>query len=586
MSIVNVKNFTFTYPGSDKSVLNDVSLEIEDGEVLGIVGPLGAGKTTLCKAIAGLVPSITGGEASGEINVGNENQRQQPRGTHQGNDGQVGMVFEDYEAQLIQLKVLEEVKTPLLNRGLSPQEAEKRARELLNKVGLSGEEIEKKRIWDLSGGQQQRLAIAATLAIEPSIVILDDVMDKLDPKGREQVRGIVTQLNGHKTQIIVDRDADLLLQKTQRLIVLVDGQVIASSKPEEIVRNEELLERADIEPPISLRVARALGMAESPLTPEEFQQAYLNMRMQNPSTLKVEEHRHSTVEPPEAKRDFGTPEVCMENVTFCYSDDGSKVLKDASITIHAGEVHAIVGRNGAGKTTIVKHIAGLVKPDKGKVTVCGTDTREKSVPELGLIVGTILQNPDDQISERTVKDEISFPLKQRQYERHGWFSKQKRYDDDYIEERVSQVCELVGIEEDMLDEDPFLLPRGQRKLVTIAAALVVDPKVLLLDEPTIGLGATAHRKIKQAIASLREQGKAVLLVSNNEDFVAEIADTVTILEQGHIVLQGSVRQVFAEDNWARLAELHIDPPQVAQLARRLNLKALACAELVSQLSSK
>jgi len=211
MSIVNAKNFTFTYPGSDESVLNEVSLEIKDGEVLGIIGPLGAGKTTLCKAIAGLVPSITGGEASGEMNVSDRHQRES---SNDANEQQVGIVFEDYAAQLIQLKVLEEVKTPLLNRGLSPKEAENRARELLDKVGLSNRDFEKKRIWDLSGGQQQRLAIAATLAIEPQVIILDNIMDKLDPKGQEQVREIVTELNGHKTQVIVDRDPNLLLQKT------------------------------------------------------------------------------------------------------------------------------------------------------------------------------------------------------------------------------------------------------------------------------------------------------------------------------------------------------------------------------------
>jgi len=583
MSIVNAKNFTFTYPGSDESVLNEVSLEIKDGEVLGIIGPLGAGKTTLCKAIAGLVPSITGGEASGEMNVSDHHQRES---SNDANEQQVGIVFEDYAAQLIQLKVLEEVKTPLLNRGLSPKEAENRARELLDKVGLSNRDFEKKRIWDLSGGQQQRLAIAATLAIEPQVIILDNIMDKLDPKGQEQVREIVTELNGHKTQVIVDRDPNLLLQKTQRLLVFVDGKVIAQGKPEEILQNEELLGRADVEPPISLRVARALGLSESPLTLEEFQQAYFASPMQQPSSLTVGKHKHSSTEPLAAKRNFGNPVVCMEDVKFCYSDDGPKVLEDFNITIHEGEVHAIVGHSGVGKTTVVKHIAGLVKPNEGRVTVCNTDTGEKSVPELALMVGTVLQNPDDQISEKTVKDEISFPLKQRQYERNGWFSKHKRYDDDYIEDQVSHACELVGIEEDLLDEDPFLLPRGQRKLVTIAEALVVDPKVLLLDEPTIGLGAKSCQKIKQALASLREQGKAVLLVSNNIDFVAEVADTVTVLEQGRIVLQGSVHQVFAKDNWDQLSKLHINPPQAAQLARRLNVKALTCDELVSQLSSK
>lgn len=583
MSIVSAKNFTFIYPGSDESVLNEVSLEIEDGEVIGIVGPVGAGKTTLCRAIAGLIPSISGGDAWGEINV--SNQKHQQREVSPENHRKVGMVFEDYAAQLIQLKVLEEVKTPLLNRGLSPQEAENRARELLDKVGLGGQDMEKKPIWALSGGQQQRLAIAATLAIEPEIIILDNVMDKLDPKGQEQVQSIVAELNGHKTQVIVDRDPNLLLQKTQRLLIFVDGKVIAEGAPEEILRNEELLARADIEPPICLRVARALEMSESPLTPEELQRhlAFRSMRLFKSPPEQEEGDAQATLQP---QGNFGAPTVCVENVTFSYSNEGPNVLEGFNLTLREGEIHALIGRSGVGKTTVVKHITGLVKPDEGKVTICDTNTRETTVPELGLIVGTVFQNPDDQISERTVKDEIAFPLKQRQYERNGWFSKQERYDDGYIEERVSHVCELVEIQEDLLNEDPFLLPQGQQKLVTIAAALVVDPKILLLDEPTIGLGATAHRKIKQTLENLREQGKAVLLVSNNVDFVAEIADTVTVLEQGQIVLQGSVRQVFAEDNWEQLSRLYIHPPQAAQLARRFHIKALTCNELVSQLSSK
>jgi energy-coupling factor transport system ATP-binding protein len=587
MSIVNAKNFTFAYPGSDESVLNDVSLEIKEGEILGIIGPLGAGKTTLGMAIAGLTPSITGGETSGELDVNTNHQIEKPpeenREQNQ-NNRRVGMVFEDYQAQLVQLKVLEEVRVPLLNHGASEQEATHQARQLLDKVGL-GDIEDNRRIWDLSGGQQQQLAMAATLGIDPQILILDNVMDKLDPKGQEQVRRIIIDLcRNHKTIVLVEQDPNFLLQNVNRLLVLVGGKVIAEGTPDKILRNEDLLSCADIESPISLRVARALGLSESPLTVEEFQQTYKSSRMQRLSSLTVKKNSHFSAESSSVQDKFGDLVVCMENVTFCYSSNKSKVLKDVSISIHEGEVHALIGRSGAGKTTIVKHIAGLVKPNEGKVTVCDVDTQEKSVPELGLMVGTVLQNPDEQLSEKTIKNEIAFPLKQRQYERSGLFSRSKRYDDDYIENQVSQVCELVGIGEDILDCDPLLLPRGQRKLVTIAEALVVDPKVLLLDEPIIGVGATSRRKIAQMLAKLRKQGKAVLLVSNNVDFVTEVADTVTILDQGRIILQGPSHQVFAEDHWGRLSELHIQPPRVAQLACHLNVNAWTCDELVSQLS--
>ena len=194
MSIVSVKDFTFYYPATEEATIESVSFEIAQGEVLGIIGPLAAGKTTLCMAItfgraslnADFAPRIVGGDFEGSLSVddrklGSDNRKQ--------NDRQVGMVFEDYSAQLVQIKVLDEVTTPLLNHGESQEEADNRARELLEKVGLgTGEKIEKTRIWELSGGQQQRLAlsealpkvIAATLAIDPTILILDSVIDKLD----------------------------------------------------------------------------------------------------------------------------------------------------------------------------------------------------------------------------------------------------------------------------------------------------------------------------------------------------------------------------------------------------------------------
>ena len=600
MSIVSAKDFTFNYPATEEATIESVSFEIKQGEVIGIIGPLAAGKTTLCMAIADFAPRIVGGDFEGSLRVDNRKLGSDKRKQ----DRQVGMVFEDYSAQLVQIKVLDEVTTPLLNHGKSPEDAENRARELLEKVGLgTGEKIEKTRIWELSGGQQQRLAIAATLAIDPQILILDSVIDKLDASGQAQVKSIVSELCGDKTQVIVEQDIDILVQCADRILVLIDGEIVAEGKPEEILQNEELLSRADIDIPVSLRVAKALGLSEMPLTPEDFPQdkftnrnsnQYSNQNLQNqnysssyitiePRSYKFEKQQEQEPEPENKKStNFGQALVKVENLSYSYSDE-NQALEDIDIEIREGEIHALIGHSGAGKTTVVKHIAGLLSPSEGKVTVCNTNIEEKTVPELGLTIGTVFQNPDEQISEKTVREEISFPLKQRQYQRKGLFSREKNYEDDHISEQLSRVCELVGIDEKILDKDPILLSRGQRKLVTIASALIVDPKVLILDEPTVGLSASSRRQITELLTKVCEKGKAVLLVSNNIDFVCEVADTVTVLKQGKIQLQSPINEAFAADNWERLEEMDVHLPAAARLAKRLGINAFTCDELISKL---
>ncbi|MEW5859938.1 MAG: ATP-binding cassette domain-containing protein [Cyanobacteriota bacterium] len=597
MSIIHAKNFSFTYPGAEEKAIDSVSFEIEPNEVVGLIGPIGAGKTTLCMAIAGVAPSVVGGETSGELTVAYQKRTED---SGMANTGKVGMVFENFGSQLVQLKVLDEVMTPLENRGFSEQEAREKAREILRQVGLN-EDMEDKQLWDLAQGQQQRVAVAATLAMDPPIVIFDTVTDKLDPEGQEKIRNVIkAQADGKKTSIIVERDPNFLRQVVDRILVLVDGKIIAQGKTDEILSNYDLLARADIEPTASLRAARALGIPGSPLTPEDFDRAAEQAkrsvnggeqgnRFSHPVARAVGLREY--VEDSDRKRvqtqnNFGQPLVRIENVTYCYSDK-TKVLEDLKITIREGEVHALIGPSGAGKSTIINLVNGLLQPSKGKVWVCDDEiTKETEVGDLALKVATVFQNPDVVISERTVKDEIAFPLQQRQYQRTSWFSRQKCYDDDHIENRVSHACELVGIGEELLDRDPTLLPLGQRKLVTIAEALTLDPKVLLLDEPIIGLGASARRKIRQTIRQFSQEGKAVLLVSNDVDFVAEVADTVTILDRGRVLMQGSLREVFAEDNWERLGELHIYPPRTTQLAQRFGTNALSCDELVSTLSSR
>ncbi|MFB2935112.1 ABC transporter ATP-binding protein [Aerosakkonemataceae cyanobacterium BLCC-F154] len=590
MSIIQAKNFSFNYPGVEEKVIDGVSFEIEPKEVVGLIGPLGAGKTTLCMAIAGLAPSVVGGDISGELTVAYQRRHEE---SGMANTGKVGMVFENFGSQLVQLKVLDEVMTPLGNRGFSEQEAKKRAKELLRLVGLD-EDMEDEQLWDLAQGQQQRVAVAATLAMDPPILIFDTVTDKLDPAAQEKIRSVIkAQADGKKTVIVVERDPHLLREITDRILVLVNGKIIAQGKTDEILSNYDLLSQADIEPTASLRAARALGIPGSPLTFEQFEQAAGQANLAG----NGHQQRHSFSNPivrdldlhyvkSHTSKQFGRAIVRIENASFCYSKR-TQAIEDINIIIRAGEVHALLGSSGAGKTTTTKLVNGSIAPSEGKVWVCDEEiTKDTDIGDLALKVATVFQSPDVVISERSVKEEIAFPLKQRQYQRKGWFSKQKCYDDDYIENQVSRSCELVGIDQNLLDRDPTLLPYGQRKLVTIAEALTLDPQVLLLDEPIIGLGASARHKIKEAIEQFSQQGKAVLLVSNDVDFVAEVADTVTILHRGRILMQGALQEVFTEDNWQRLGQMHIYPPRSTQLAHRFGKNALSCDELVWVLSSR
>ncbi|GAB4237651.1 MAG: energy-coupling factor transporter ATPase [Elainellaceae cyanobacterium] len=606
MQIVSAKDFKFTYPGAEERALNGVSFNIRRGEVLGIIGPVGAGKTTLCMAIAGFAPRITGGEVSGEISAVENGHRstqgqQHPQNSqHHPDDEQdhpVGMVFEDYAGQLTQLRVLDEVKTPLLNRGFSEEQAESQARELLNQVGLDPDQLQKKRVWELSGGQQQRLAIAATLALDPQILIFDKAIDRLDPRGQEKVRQIIKGLGGDKTLVVVEQDTHLLRDIADRILVIVDGVVIAEGKPEDILRDEELVANADATPPVSLQVARALGLSQAPLTIDEFEQAIDHKRSSDQRSyyvykpapldydqLEPDQAKYSTQSDQKSVQQSDQPLVQIERLSFRYPD-GTQALKDVSFQLHAGEVHAIVGNSNAGKTTLVLNIAGLLKPVDGRVLICGQNVQGASVTDLATKVGTVFQNPDEHITERTVRDEIGFPLRERQHERISWFKKRQRYDDHHIQDRVREACELVGIPEKLLDQDPVLLPAGLRRLVTIAEALVVNPQVISLDEPSVGLSATSRQRLQKTIARLKDMGKAILLTENDVDFVAEVADVVTVMDQGQIVLQGSVQDVFARNNWEQLAELYIYPPYAAQLADRLDMQATTVKQLISALSS-
>jgi energy-coupling factor transport system ATP-binding protein len=575
--MIRADAFSFTYPTKDEPALEEVSFRVDDGEVLGVLGPVEAGKTTLSMALAGFAPQNTGGTTSGDLSVAGHDPREGV-----GND--VAMVFEDYAAQLTQVRVIDEVVAPLVNRGVPRDEATERARELLDRVRMAGSA--EKFTWELSGGEQQRLAIAAALAVDPEVLVFDTATDMLDPAGRDDVGDLIASLKGEQTLVVTENDPDALVGVADRLLLLADGQQEAFGPADELLRDADRLRDFGVSPPTCCAVADEVGVPGRPLTPGEFVDAMDDGGVEVPSSSKIASTAADGGDVA-ARDQFGDPVVRMEDASYAYSAD-DPALEGVDLSVREGEVHAVLGGNGAGKTTLSKLLVGLFEPDSGTVYVDGEPTDGHTARAVAETVGIALQNPDEQLSERTVEAEIRFPLEQRRYERTGLLglSKEERFDESYVAERVETVRQLVGLSEADLEADPMFLPRGKRRQVSIAGALAPDPDALVLDEPVAGLDATARGHVQRTVDSLCEDGTGVVVIDHDADFICEVADTVTVLEDGDVAIQEPTREVFAEDNWGWLAERYMHPPRAARLARRVGVNALTADGFVDAFQRK
>lgn len=552
MNRVVVDDLSFSYPAPAAPVLDGITLTVDAGEVIGLVGPPGSGKTTLCMALAGLVPSVTGGTVSGTVAVAG--------------DSPVGIVFDDPGGQLTQLRVLSEVADPLRTRGAARDDVEREARLLLARVGLNGEDVPRRWVWELSEGQQVLLALAATLATRPQVLVLDAVMGHLDAAGRDEVLRVVREETQDRTIVLVEQDVALLADVVARLVVLVDGKVIADASPVEILADDSLRSVADLETPVPLQTARRLNLPGAPLTMAAFTAALADA---SPSRRAAIAPRREGYEAPWAA---DAPRMQMTDVDFAYPDR-SPALRGITVQVRPGEVHAVLGHTGAGKSTVVRLLAGLLAPIAGRVVVDGADTARVHPADLAVRVATVLQDADRTLSQRTVRAEIGFALRQRGRT-------------EGLDRRIDAARRLVGLPEGLLDADPILLPRAHRRLVALAAALVVEPTVVLLDQPNAGLSPGARRRLSVALAELRDRGIAVLFTEHDVDVVSQSADTVTVLDRGVVALQGAVAEVFRRSRREQLRAVRLDLPQAGMLADEIDIDAATVADLATALARR
>ena len=530
MAIIETKNLTYTYPGASKPSIIDVSLKVEKGEFVLITGPSGCGKTTLCRCFNGLVPHFYQGELTGEISVAGEDTLKHhtyEMAKH------VGLVFQNPENQLFALSVEKDVAFGLENIGVPREEMRKKVDWALNQTGIY--DLRERSPHEISGGQQQRVAIASVLAMEPEIIVLDEPTSFLDPLSAEKIFEVIYELNKKQgiTVILVEHRLDLTAKYTDHLIVMDEGKVRFEGNPREILSTEET------------RLI-GVGIPKATLLYQMLKKDGLNLSGKTP--LSSEELADQLLETLKDQM------IEAENVHFSYPNK-VEALKGVSLTIKDGEFVAIMGQNGAGKSTFVKHFNGLLKPTVGKVRVDGVETTKTSVAALARNVGFVFQNPDHQLFSETVEDEIAFALKNFGFK------------PEVVEERVTWALNLLALTQ-YRKTSPFLLSGGERKRVALASVLAWDPQALILDEPTIGQDHEQKEILRQFIMQMQTQGKTVVIVTHDVEFVAECNPRVVLMKEGKIVAEGIGKEILTNPDV--LAESSIVLPQIAQIFMKLS----------------
>lgn len=559
-AVLEFDDFSFLHPGATDHALTHLSFRVRRGDRLAVIGPSGAGKTTLAMALCGLVPDVTGGTTWGSVRVGDLDPR---TADAEATSRKVAMVFQDPAAQIAALTPREEVMAPLLHRGLPGDEAASRALELLGRVGLpTGSEH--RRMWELSDGEQQRVAIAAALALEPEVLVLDGVVATLDTEGLVVLDRLLAEMSGRCTTVLLDDDPERVVGRADTAVVLADGHLVAQGPLEQVLDDDEVLGRARLQRPLALALARALGVDEAPLSMAE-----LGTRLDGQADALREQLRTHAVD--RAPSRAGAQVLSSEGVTYAHPD-GTRALSGVDLRLRAGEVHAVVGPNGAGKTTLAAILAGTARPAEGRVLLLGEDIAQIKASEAAQSVGLVLRNPDEQITQETVLAEVALPLRRR--------GRTREQAEGRARELLGQVGACEPDDAELLGADPRLADLTTRKLVTIAAALALDPAVLVLDEPNAALDPAGRTLLQHVLDGLREQGTAVLLLEHDVELVARTADQVTVLQRdGRTGDSGPAHEVLTRRDRPDAAGLR--PPRAAEAAALLGVGTVREDELLT-----
>lgn len=532
--IISFKDFSFQYVSQAEPTLKNINLEIYPGQKVLIAGPSGSGKSTLAKCLNGLIPNEDHGEIHGSCTI---NGRAITETSLFDLSFTTSTILQDSDSQFIGLTVAEDIAFALENDAVSRAEMQQIVDKWATELNLH--DLLNHSPQELSGGQKQRVALAGVLVDDSPILLFDEPLANLDPVSGHKTMQLIEQIQAktNATVIIIEhRLEEALTCPLDRVLVMSDGQIIADQTPNELLRTD-ILPNAGIRPPLYVEALKAANVdltkipdlasvQKLPVLPE-ITQALATLK--GSTTL-------SNNEPP-------VPQLSLENVSFSYSAEQKYPLSNISFTVNAGDFISIAGQNGAGKTTLVKLICGFLQ-GSGKITWENQDLAQTSIKERAEKIGYVMQDPNQMISQKMIFDEVALGLRL-----HGIT------DENEIKQKVAHVLKICGLY-------PFrnwpisALSYGQKKRVTIASILVLEPKLIILDEPTAGQDQQTYTEIMQFLQELNEQhGCTIIIITHDMHLMLEYTKRALVFSQGQLLADLTPVQLLSQTELLKQADL-------------------------------
>lgn len=564
MDIITVENLSFDYITRDEKgdviernpVLRDVDLKIPEGQFVAVLGHNGCGKSTLAKHFNAILTPTEGKVTVCGFDTSDEERIYDIRQS-------VGMVFQNPDNQIVATIVEEDVAFAPENLGVEPKEIRRRVDEALKQVDMY--EFREHAPHQLSGGQKQRVAIAGIIAMQPRCIVMDEPTAMLDPKGRREVMKTIKRLNGEMgiTVILITHYMDEAAQ-ADRVVVMDGGRIIMDDAPRKIFAQSKRLREVGLDVPQVTELCcvlreKGVKISNEVIFEDECAEAISSLPLKS-KTCETAKTDASETNQPEAEMI-----AKLDKVTYKYSI-GTPFEKTAvdsvSLGIEKGEFVGIIGHTGSGKSTLIQHLNGLVKPTEGTVFINGRDIHAKGekLRDVRFKVGLVFQYSEHQLFEETVAKDI------------GYGPKNMGLSDEEIAAAVAKAAESMGITH-LLEKSPFELSGGQQRRVALAGVLAMDPEILILDEPAAGLDPKGRDKILGLIKQYHEgSGKTILLVSHSMEDIVKFAGKVLVMNKGKLFCYDKADKVFERTD--ELVSIGLDVPQITRLSHRLKEKGI------------